>query len=96
MNTLTKIIRNSFLVLSTRISIQVLQFVVTIILARLLTPSDFGLVAMVMVIRGFLNVFLTTGFNMALVQMQKTNDDHLQTIFFLTFAIGVVLFSISW
>jgi len=76
--------------------IQILQFGVTILLARLLTPADFGVVAMVMVIRGFLTIFLTTGFGQGLIQKQDTNDDHLQTIFSLTFAIGVVLFGVAW
>ncbi len=96
MNTITKVLRSSFLVLSTRTIIQVLQFGVTILLARLLTPADFGLVAMVLVVRGFLTIFLTIGFGQGLVQKQDTNDDHLQTIFFLMFTIGLVLFGVAW
>ena len=44
------------------------QFIVQIILARLLLPSHFGTIAIVAVFISFANIFVQSGFNMALVQ----------------------------
>lgn len=44
------------------------NFIVTIVLARLLSPEDFGLVAMVMVFFEFSSVFVESGFSTALIR----------------------------
>ena len=54
-----------------RAGTQGIQFIMSIILARLLLPSDFGLVAIVSVFISFASVFVQSGFNMALVQKKE-------------------------
>jgi O-antigen/teichoic acid export membrane protein len=95
-NLLGSLLRGSFWLMSSKIAIQLMQFAVTMVLARLLSPDVFGVVAMVMVVRGFLNIFLTTGLGQGVIQRQNTNDDHLQTVFLITFALAVILFVVSW
>ena len=51
-----------------RILAQGVSFVLSIILARMLLPSEYGLIAMVMVFINIANVFTSTGFGEALVQ----------------------------
>ncbi len=62
-----------------RWSIRGLGFISSAILARLLLPEDFGLVAIVMVIAGFLSLIFDFGVNWALVQNNKATDDHFHT-----------------
>lgn len=64
-----------------RIGGQGLQFATTVILARLLLPSDFGLIGMAMVVIGFVEVFRDLGTSAAIIQRQELNDSILSSIF---------------
>ena len=77
-----------------RFSLQGVQFVVSIILARLLQPSDFGLVAIVLV---FSTIFLTineSGFNVALIHKLDRDQIDYSTSFFTNLCIGVISYLI--
>jgi O-antigen/teichoic acid export membrane protein len=62
-----------------------------VILARLLDPSDFGLVAMVTVVTGVLEVFATGGLSAATVQRAEVSDAQISTLFWFNVAIGALL-----
>ena len=62
-----------------RWSIRGLGFVSSAVLARLLVPEDFGLVAMVLVIFGLVSLLFEFGVNWALIQNNKATDDHFHT-----------------
>ncbi|MGH9550167.1 MAG: oligosaccharide flippase family protein, partial [Terriglobales bacterium] len=62
-----------------------------VVLARLLSPSDFGLVAMVTVVTGVLDIFATGGLSAAAVQKAEISDAELSTLFWINIAIGVLL-----
>ena len=66
-------------------------FVVSIFLARLLEPSDFGLVAMVMVIIGIAGIFMDVGLGGALIQRRRVLPIHYSSVFFFNVAIGTLL-----
>ena len=68
-----------------------LQFVITIILARLLSPSDFGLIAMMVVFMGFAAVLSDPGFAAALIQKGEIEDRHVSSVFWLNIMIGAML-----
>ena len=70
---------------------QILQFVITIILVRLLTPEDFGLIAMIAVFAGFAGLFSDLGFGTALIQKKEIQERHLSTIFWLNLIVGFAL-----
>ena len=70
---------------------QALRFIVAIILARLLTPRDFGLVGMIVVFTGFLGIFSELGFGAALIQKQEIEERHLSSIFWLNIICGIIL-----
>ncbi len=70
---------------------QVSQFVVTAILARLLSPNDFGLVAMATVFTGFATIFGELGISSALIQKQDVDDRHWSSAFWLNVLMGVFL-----
>lgn len=66
------------------------QFVVMVILARLLSPSDFGLIAILLIFTGIGALLVDSGFGTALIQRQHTTDDDETTVFLSSCTIGVV------
>src|SRR6516165_8271791 len=74
-----------------KIAQQALQFVLSAVLMRLLGPSAFGLLGMVLVFSGFAAVFSELGFGSALVQRQDISEAHRSTVFWLTMGIGLLL-----
>jgi len=68
-----------------------ISFVVSIFLARLLDPSDFGLIAMIMVIIGMANVFTDVGLGAALIQRQRVRPVHYSSVFYFNVSVGLVL-----
>jgi PST family polysaccharide transporter len=71
---------------------QAISLVVFLVLARLLGPADFGLVALAGVFLAFMQVFLSEGFAKALIQRTTLEPGHLDTVFWLNFAVSLVLF----
>jgi PST family polysaccharide transporter len=74
---------------------QVIKFVLqigsTVVLARLLTPQDYGLVAMVTVISGFVALFKDMGLSMATIQKAEINHSQVSTLFWINVAVSLVL-----
>lgn len=66
-----------------------MQFVVMIVLARLLTPTDFGLLAMLLVFTTIAAILVDGGFAAALVQQQRTSDDDETTVFLSSMGVGI-------
>lgn len=77
-----------------RFSVQGVQFVISVILARLLTPNDFGLVAIVLVFSTIFQAINESGFNTALVHKQDRDALDLSTAFVTNLAIGIVSYFI--
>ena len=78
---------------------QVMQFFTTAILARLLSPSDFGLVGMATIVIGFVGLFKDLGTSAALIQRKDISDALLNSIFWINLAFGLlamaILFTLS-
>lgn len=70
--------------------------VVTIFLARLLEPSEFGLIAMVMVIIGIASVFTDMGLGAALIQRRRVHPVHYSSVFYFNIVIGLFLTLITY
>ena len=66
-------------------------FIVTIFLARLLEPSDFGLIAMIMVIIGIAFIFSDVGLGSALIQRRRLLPIHYNSVFYFNIFIGMTL-----
>lgn len=77
-----------------RIGTQGVQFVVAIVLARLLTPADFGLIALVTVFTALANVFVQSGLNTALIQKKNADNLDFSTVFYASFAIAMLLYGL--
>lgn len=74
---------------------QGLQFVIqlgsTMILARILTPADYGINGMAVAITGFANVFSNLGLSTATVQRAEINHEQVSTLFWINACMGLVL-----
>lgn len=62
----------------------------TIVLARLLTPQDYGLIAMVTAVTGFIMIFKDLGLSTATVQKAQTNHQQISTLFWINVAISTI------
>lgn len=71
------------------------SFIVSAILARLLTANDFGVVSMVMVYTGFVDLLAEFGISATVVQKRYLDRNGLSTVFWLAALIGVTLTGIS-
>lgn len=72
---------------------QGIQFVVQIVLARLLLPEEYGLIALVTVFITLANVFVQSGFNTALIQKKDADEVDFSSVFYLSLLIAVLLYS---
>ncbi|MEO6814163.1 MAG: lipopolysaccharide biosynthesis protein [Ginsengibacter sp.] len=72
----------------------ILQFVANIALARLLLPSDFGLIGLILVFISISNTFVDGGMGSALIQKTDANEIDFSTIFYVNILISVFLFVI--
>lgn len=70
---------------------QVLTIASTVILARILTPQDYGLVAMVTAVTGFISLFKDMGLSMATIQRPEINHEQVSTLFWLNIVISMVI-----
>lgn len=74
----------------------ILSFVSNIVLARLLTPADFGIIGMVMVFVYISNSFMDSGFGSALIQRKNTTQSDFSTVFFWNLFFAIVLYLILY
>lgn len=72
----------------------IVQLSSTAMLARLLTPSDYGLLAMVLSITGFAFIFKDLGLSMATVQSEDINEIHLNSMFWVNCIFGLIICAI--
>ena len=78
-----------------RISVQGTNFLVTLLLARLLTPSDYGTVSIVTIFIALATTFVQGGFNTALIQRKNVDgDDYLTILAFSEFIATILYFVI--
>lgn len=77
-----------------RFGSQAMQFLVSIALARLLSPDDFGLVALVMVFIALANVFVHSGLNTALVQKKNADNVDFSTVFYASIFIALLFYGL--
>lgn len=64
------------------------KFTLGIIIARLLTPEDYGIIALVTVITSIAPVFIDSGFGSKIIQAKTINEKELSSVFWLNIAIG--------
>ena len=68
-----------------------ISLVISAVLARILSPEDYGVIAIAMVIIAFLSIFSDMGIGPAVIQIQDLDKSELDTIFSFTVYLGIVL-----
>ena len=70
------------------------SFVSNIVLARLLTPDDYGCIGMLMIFIALSNTFIDGGFGSALIQKKRPTQDDYSTIFYWNIFLSVILYGV--
>ena len=74
---------------------QLLQFSFVIVLARILSPKDFGTVGMALIFTGLISMVNELGLAAAIIQKKEIKEDHLSTAFWSSVSIGILACLIS-
>lgn len=75
-----------------RILAQVVSLVVGIVLARTLSPEDYGVISIVMVFITICDIFVSSGFGTAIVRQDKAENIDFNTAFILSFSMSLILY----
>ena len=67
------------------------QLVIYFVLARLLNPADFGVIAIVLVFINISNIFAIAGLGAAIIQNNEYNKEKFDTIYFISTLLGVIV-----
>ena len=89
---MTSTIGNLFWKFAERTASQLVSFVVSIVLARILNPSDYGSIAMVMIFVTLANVFVEGGFSSALIQKKDADKLDFSTVFYFSMVFSIFLY----
>ena len=87
-----KVISNFFWRFFERVGAQGVKLLIEIILARVLMPDDYGLIALVTVFISVLNVFVSSGLGNALIQKKDADDLDFSSVFWFNVAMCIVLY----
>ena len=77
-----------------RFSVQGIQFIVMIIMARILTPEDYGLVGMLAIFIAVSQSLIDSGFSQALIRKQDRSEIDNSTVFYFNIGVGTILYLI--
>lgn len=77
-------------------SSQIVQFIIGIIMARLLMPNDYAIIGMITVFLCISDALISSGFPTALIRKKHCTDEDYSTVFYFNIFISVVLYIILW
>lgn len=69
-------------------------FIITLVLARILTPEDYGLINMIYIFTVLGNVLLDGGFGQAIIQKQSVSNKDISSVFYLNLILSAVIYTI--
>lgn len=79
-----------------RFSSQGIQFIFSILIARLLLPSDYGTVAMLNIFLAISQTFIDSGFGTALIRKIDRTEEDFSTVFYFNIAAALAFYGILW
>lgn len=89
-----KVLSGLFWKFSERISAQLVTFIVSIVLARLLEPSHYGAIAIVNIFIAFANVLVSSGFGNSLIQKKDADNLDYSSVFYANIFVSIILYII--
>lgn len=75
---------------------QGIQFIFGVLIARLLTPDDYGVIAILNVFVAIFQTFVDSGLARALVRKESCSEEDFSTVFFYNIIVSVIAYSILW
>lgn len=93
-NTKHKVMTNFIWRFAERCGAQLVAFVVSVVLARILDPEHYGTVALITVITSILQVFVDSGLGNALIQKKDADDTDFSTVFFTNIVFCTLLYTL--
>lgn len=82
--------------LAERCGAQLVTFIVSIVLARLLLPEDYGTIALVTVFTTIMQVFVDSGLGTALIQKKDADDLDFSSVFYFNFVVCIILYFVMF
>lgn len=79
-----------------RCGAQLVTFIVSIVLARILAPEDYGKIALITVFTTIMQVFVDSGLGLALIQKKDADDLDFSSVFYFNFAVCLVLYAVMF
>ncbi len=73
-----------------------IQLLFKAVLARLIAPESFGIMAIVLIVTGFIDIFAQIGIGPAIIQRKNITDQQISGSFYLSFLLGFFFFGIMW
>lgn len=92
MNKKREVVLNFIWQFAERCGAQLVSFIVSIVLARLLLPEDYGLVALMLIFINVLQVFVDSGLGNALIQKKDADELDFSTVFYVNIVLSLVLY----
>ncbi len=89
-----KIFSGMFWKFGERILAQIVSFIVSVVLARLLLPEEYGIVSIVLIFITIADVFVSSGFTSALIQRKDATNEDFSTIFYCSLAVSILTYVI--
>lgn len=93
MNSATTVATNFFWRFAERSGAQLVSFIVSIVLARILDPDAYGTIALITVFTTILQVFVDSGLGNALIQKKNADDLDFSTVFYTNLIFCTILYS---
>lgn len=90
------VIKNFIWRFAERCGAQLVTFIVSIVLARILTPEDYGTIALVTVFTTILQVFVDSGLGTALIQKKDADDLDFSSVFYFNLMVCFVLYGVMF
>lgn len=75
---------------------QSISWVITVAIARILVPEDYGLMAMASMLTGYVEIFSELGLGAAIIQKKEITKEELSSTFYLSMIVGVILSIVSF
>lgn len=79
-----------------KLSMKVFTFLVTLVLARLLTPTDYGTVALLYIFTSITGTLVDAGFGRALIQKKNATEEDFNSVFYISLAAAGVLYAVMF
>lgn len=87
-----KVIKGLFWKFAEKIGAQGVGFIVSLCLARLLSPSDYGLISLITIFISVSSVLVSSGFGNALIQKKNTDDEYFSSVFYFNIFMSTILY----